>query len=48
VTEGLLIVGWVALWRPLEVFLYEWWPIRQRQRRFQYIATMPMEVRSRD
>ncbi len=47
VTEGLLIVGWVALWRPLEVFLYEWWPIRQRQRRFQYIATMPMEVRSR-
>lgn len=46
VTEGLLIVGWVALWRPLEVFLYEWWPIHQRQNRFQYIVTMPMEVRS--
>ena len=26
--EGLLIVGWVAMWRPLEVFLYDWWPIR--------------------
>jgi hypothetical protein len=47
VTEGLLIVGWVALWRPLEVFLYEWWPIRQRQKRFQHIANMPMEVRMR-
>lgn len=44
-TEGLLIVGWVALWRPLEIFLYEWWPVRRRQRRFQYIADMPMEVR---
>lgn len=46
VTEGLLIVGWVALWRPLEVFLYEWWPIRQRVHRYRYIAAMPMEVRS--
>jgi hypothetical protein len=45
ITEGLLIVGWVALWRPLEVFLYEWWPIRQRQRRYQHLATMPVEVR---
>jgi hypothetical protein len=30
VAEGLLIVGWVAMWRPLEIFLYEWWPIRRR------------------
>jgi hypothetical protein len=26
--EGLLIGGWVAMWRPIEVFLYDWWPIR--------------------
>ena len=25
--EGFLIVGWVAMWRPLEIFLYDWWPI---------------------
>lgn len=25
--QGLLIVGWVAMWRPLEIFLYDWWPI---------------------
>jgi hypothetical protein len=30
--EGLPIVGWVAMWRPLELFLYDWWPIRQRVR----------------
>jgi hypothetical protein len=22
--EGMLIIGWVAMWRPLEIFLYEW------------------------
>ena len=25
--ESLLIGGWVAMWRPLEIFLYGWWPI---------------------
>ena len=25
--EGLVIGGWVAMWRPLEIFLYDWWPI---------------------
>lgn len=43
--EGLLIIGWVALWRPVEIFLYDWWPIRRRQRRFEAIARMPVEVR---
>ena len=31
VREGVLIVGWVAMWRPVEVFLYDWWPIRRRR-----------------
>lgn len=25
--EGLSIVAWVAMWRPLEVLLYDWWPL---------------------
>jgi len=43
--EGLLIVGWVAMWRPLEIFLYEWWPIRRRTRVFAKLARMPVIVR---
>jgi hypothetical protein len=31
IREGFLIGGWVAMWRPLEVFLYDWWPNRQSQ-----------------
>jgi hypothetical protein len=29
--HSLLIGGWVALWRPFEIFLYEWWPIWTRR-----------------
>lgn len=27
--EGLIIVGWVSLWYPAEILLYEWWPHRR-------------------
>jgi hypothetical protein len=27
VNEGLIILGWVANWRPIEIFLYDWWPL---------------------
>jgi hypothetical protein len=45
--ESLLIVGWVAMWRPLEIFLYDWWPIRAEARLFERLATMPVRVTSR-
>lgn len=28
--EGLTIGGWVAMWRPMEIYLYDWWPLRRR------------------
>ena len=30
--ESLVIGGWVAMWRPMQIFLYEWWPIIRRVR----------------
>lgn len=30
--EGLTICGWVALWRPMQLLLYEWWPLARRIR----------------
>jgi hypothetical protein len=42
--ESLLIGGWVAMWRPLEVFLYDWWPIRAEARLFERLAAMPVRV----
>jgi hypothetical protein len=45
--EGLLIIGWVALWRPVEIFLYDWWPIYRQQQRLEALARMPVEVQAR-
>ncbi len=47
IDEGLLIMGWVAMWRPIETFLYDWWPIRSRRTLLREIAHMPIEVRPR-
>jgi len=46
--EGLLILGWVAMWKPVEVFLYDWWPELGKQRLFDRIAHMEIETRSPD
>lgn len=45
VAEGLLIVGWVAMWGPLDIFLYGWWPIYSRCRLFDRLARLEVEMR---
>jgi hypothetical protein len=42
--EGFLIGGWVAMWRPLEVFLYDWWPIRAETGLFDRLSAMPVRI----
>jgi len=46
--EGLLIVGWVALWRPLEIALYDWWPLWRVAQRNRALKEMNIEVRAID
>jgi hypothetical protein len=46
--ESLTIAGWVAMWRPMEIFLYEWWPLRRRWRVYGKMSRMRVEVRKRD
>ena len=43
--EGMLIIGWVAMWRPLEIFLYEWVPIRRRCQVLAKLSQAPVIVR---
>ena len=31
IEQSLIILGWVANWRPLEIYLYDWWPIARRR-----------------
>jgi hypothetical protein len=44
VRESLSIVGWVAMWRPLEIYLYDWWPVRAERRNLQRLARMEVKV----
>lgn len=44
--EGLIIIGWVAMWRPIDIFLYSWWPIRSEIKLYERIASMEIEVNS--
>jgi hypothetical protein len=45
--EGMLIMGWVAMWRPLEIFLYEWLPIYRRSRIVQKLSKVAVAVRAK-
>lgn len=43
--EGLLISGWVAMWRPLQIYLYDWWPLVRHRRILRKIRDLPVELR---
>ena len=44
--ESLIIVGWVANWRPIEIYLYDWLPIRRRIELYRRIAGAKVEVKT--
>ncbi len=47
--DGLSVLGWVSMWKPMEIFLYEWWPIRREKRACRRLAEatviFPLAVR---
>jgi hypothetical protein len=36
--DGLSVFGWVANWRPAELLLYDWWPIRRMRNLYRRLA----------
>lgn len=44
--EGLTIFGWVANWRPMEIFLYDWWPIARQRNVYRRLARAKVSVRA--
>lgn len=46
ISEGLLIVGWVAMWGPLDIFLYGWWPIRSRWKLLDRLSRVDVQLRA--
>lgn len=45
--ESLTIAGWVAMWRPMQIFLYDWWPLRRTGHLLEKLSRMRIELRQR-
>jgi hypothetical protein len=45
--ESLTIAGWVAMWRPIRIFLYDWWPLLGKGHLYEKMSRMRVEVRRR-
>ena len=45
--ESLTIAGWVAMWRPMQIYLYDWWPLRRRGKLYLKLSRMKVEVRKK-
>jgi hypothetical protein len=44
IAEGLTIIGWVSLWRPIELLLYDWWPVYAQLRLLRKLAATNVTV----
>ena len=44
-SEGLIIIGWVANWRPAEIFLFDWRPMHQQRKILDELAKMEIHFR---
>jgi len=46
IEQSLPILGWVANWRPLEIFLYDWWPLARRRDLYRRLAAATLETKA--
>jgi hypothetical protein len=44
--EGLIIMSWVANWRPMEMFLYDWWPVVRTRNLYRRLSSATVEMRA--
>ncbi len=44
VQSSLIIGGWVAMWRPIEILLYDWWPLLREERIFKRLSNAEVEL----
>jgi hypothetical protein len=44
--ESIIILGWVANWRPLEIFLFDWWPLLRRRNLYRRLAAAEVIIKA--
>jgi len=43
--NGFMIIGWVSLWTPTSMLLFDWWPDEVSKRTYLKMAEMPVVIR---
>ena len=43
--ESFVILGWVSMWRPIEIFLYEWLPLLRRKNLFLRLSDAVIKIK---
>jgi hypothetical protein len=36
------------MWRPMQIYLYDWWPVRRRGKLYRKLARMHVDVRKKN
>jgi hypothetical protein len=44
INEGITVMGWVALWWPTNLFLYEWLPYKDKIKLFKRLKQVKVEI----
>jgi len=43
--EGFLIAGWVSMWKPIQIHLYDWWPLLRKARVYAKMSRMKVSLK---
>lgn len=42
--EGMLLLGWVSMWKPVNTFLYDWWPERDLMKVYEKLSQLEIQI----
>lgn len=43
--EGIVIFGWVSVWKPIELILFDWYPLFEKLRFYKKLLATEMDIR---
>lgn len=43
--EGMIIFGWVSMWKPIELVLFDWYPIYEKVRLYKKILNTEFDIK---
>ncbi|MGH1469003.1 MAG: hypothetical protein ACRBBP_09015 [Bdellovibrionales bacterium] len=41
--EGVLLIGWVSMWKPINIFLYDWWPLADLKKIYDKLSVVRID-----